>query len=759
MKAIEIPRPLAELLASVAPKSLCFTKERGSLWKRALDRYIGIPLLYPAVLFRKFERSNDAEASPCTIGVLCFGAIGDTLLATSLVCTLHHHWPDARITLITSKANASAAVFVPHISATATFPITDVAGAVRFLRKSRFDLLVDASQWARLGALLCTVSGAARTAGFQTSGQHRHRNFDVTAVHRNDCHEIANFQRLAATLCATSELDALPPSLNNPQPHLPEWIADFAQGAPLVVCHMWPAGIYAHLKEWQPEHWATLIGALISSGSRILISGGKADMDRNDRFIRRLPAELQPHVLSMAGRMSLETEASLLQCVAALVSVNTGYMHLSALLGVPTVDLHGPTNPLRWGGEGRRVVHVLPEPIAGMPYAYLNLGFEYPRCATNVLQYISPQKALEALRSFGAPFSELPLHGAKRVSLQPQNVTLREEYMHKFDIETFMANVRALAEDRLACSMRELFALNGERFVRAAYWRILNRPADPTGIAAYAPRAHSLSGKSRIIITLLASSERGILHNGLRNILEFCKSIQNKVARRVSRTPRRNMDEFYFEFEKRFRSDFDSVLKQLQLRYSEQLQRVLPDGGTALDLGCGRGEALTLLTSLGFRATGVDTNLPAVEYARARGLDAHHADMFHYLAKTPDGSLSVVTAFHVVEHLPFARQLDLYDEIRRVLQPGGLLILETPNTRNILVSGGDFYRDPTHLRQIFPDTLDFMLERAGFSGFTHFFASDETPMPAAEARLSEIQDYFHVSRDMAWIGRKNGENA
>ena len=80
----------------------------------------------------------------------------------------------------------------------------------------------------------------------------------------------------------------------------------------------------------------------------------------------------------------------------AVVSVNTGTMHLAALAGAPTVGLHGPTNPLRWGPVGRHVRALLPHKG---PYAYLNLGFEYPRPHTSCLDSLPVEDVVDALHS------------------------------------------------------------------------------------------------------------------------------------------------------------------------------------------------------------------------------------------------------------------------------------------------------------------------------------------------------------------------
>jgi ADP-heptose:LPS heptosyltransferase len=77
---------------------------------------------------------------------------------------------------------------------------------------------------------------------------------------------------------------------------------------------------------------------------------------------------------SIAGEFSLVELADVLAASDVVVSVNTGVMHLAALLGVRTVSLEGPVALPRWGPVGPRVRSV----VSTMPgCGYLDLGFEY----------------------------------------------------------------------------------------------------------------------------------------------------------------------------------------------------------------------------------------------------------------------------------------------------------------------------------------------------------------------------------------------
>jgi SAM-dependent methyltransferase len=134
----------------------------------------------------------------------------------------------------------------------------------------------------------------------------------------------------------------------------------------------------------------------------------------------------------------------------------------------------------------------------------------------------------------------------------------------------------------------------------------------------------------------------------------------------------------------------------------------------ALDLGCGRGEWLELLTEHGFDAWGVDLDEGMLAACRERGLKVQTQDALGSLRAQADASLAIISAFHLVEHIPFDDVQELIAQALRALQPGGLLIMETPNPENLVVATSGFYMDPSHLRPIPPMLLEFVV---GFAGF------------------------------------------
>lgn len=174
------------------------------------------------------------------------------------------------------------------------------------------------------------------------------------------------------------------------------------------------------------------------------------------------------------------------------------------------------------------------------------------------------------------------------------------------------------------------------------------------------------------------------------------------------------LDHFYKAFEDEFRGREHDISERLLSAYDTYLNTLRP-GAKALDLGCGRGEWLKLLQSKGMSAKGIDLTASMVNSCTAQGLDVLQDDANNYLHNLEPDSLDLITAFHVAEHLPFPRLIELIVLARRALKPGGILILETPNPENLQVGANTFYMDPTHLHPLPPALLAFSAKSQGFS--------------------------------------------
>jgi len=213
-------------------------------------------------------------------------------------------------------------------------------------------------------------------------------------------------------------------------------------------------------------------------------------------------------------------------------------------------------------------------------------------------------------------------------------------------------------------------------------------------------------------------------------------------------------DGFYRAFEDKHRGTLAQIknAQRVYLPLIQPLTQLYPQAH-AIDLGCGRGEWLELLTESGFDAQGIDLDDGMLAECRARGLKVRTLDAITALKELPDESQAIVSGFHLAEHIPFEALQTLVQEALRVLKPAGLLILETPNPENITVGTANFYLDPTHNRPLPPLLLSFLPEYYGF-GRVKVLRLQE-PVSLTQARRFTIHDVLGgVSPDYAIVAQK-----
>ncbi|RWM09228.1 methyltransferase domain-containing protein [Mesorhizobium sp.] len=222
----------------------------------------------------------------------------------------------------------------------------------------------------------------------------------------------------------------------------------------------------------------------------------------------------------------------------------------------------------------------------------------------------------------------------------------------------------------------------------------------------------------------------------------------------------KSFDDLYKAFEDRFRGSRELVKERLNI-YRPLLAQVprQAEGPTlAIDLGCGRGEWLEVLAEAGLEAVGVDTNARMAQEAIDKGLKVELQDALEHLGGRPDNSVAVISAFHMVEHVPTDYLIGLLDECQRVLTDDGLLILETPNPENISVGTHTFHLDPTHKSPLPPDLLEFLVGQAGFAE-TAILRLNGAPMIEAGPMERSVHLMFEVARDYACLARKRDKRS
>lgn len=218
-------------------------------------------------------------------------------------------------------------------------------------------------------------------------------------------------------------------------------------------------------------------------------------------------------------------------------------------------------------------------------------------------------------------------------------------------------------------------------------------------------------------------------------------------------------DAMYARFEDQFRGTRADI-RQRQAVYIPYIRnsKAGTSNASIIDIGCGRGEWLELLQDEGLVAKGVDLNRVFLDGCRELNLDVYEQDAIAYLRELKPTSVGAVTSFHLIEHLNHRTLIAFLDETLRVLRPGGVVILETPNPRNLMVGSCNFYLDPTHQRPLPPDLSRYLLEARGFVRVEvkelHAHGPDQCIAEGAQPVRDALNQILHSAQDYAVIGWK-----
>lgn len=172
--------------------------------------------------------------------------------------------------------------------------------------------------------------------------------------------------------------------------------------------------------------------------------------------------------------------------------------------------------------------------------------------------------------------------------------------------------------------------------------------------------------------------------------------------------------------------------------------------GKILDIGCGSGETLGLLKSIGWDVYGTDIDAGAIKAARERGLQNVSLGGYIDLRKFPDNHFDAIRLYHVIEHLD--DPMSCLKLTYKKLKPGGEIIIGTPNVNSLIarIFGRYWYNldCPRHLYLFSPSTLTTLVSRSGYQSSTIRFCSAAGFVGSIQYVLEDI-----LSKDIDLVNR------
>lgn len=288
------------------------------------------------------------KTPPRSVLVVVTRRIGDVLLATPLIRSIRQAWPGTAIDVLVFEGTQGMLIANPDVRQ--IISVSERPGLVRHLALlarllRRYDLALSLVPGDR-PTLYAFVAGKWR-AGLllDTPKEHwKRRLLDRWVPFDN-----LNTHTVRMHLALTGIL-GIPPCSEV----VVSWSADEKQQVdtllggqkprPLAVLHPYPKFNY---KMWHRQGWLEIARWLAARGFQIVLSGSEDAAEL--AHIADLARDMPPDTINAAGRLSFGASAQLVSRARIYVGPDTALTHVAAALGVPTIALFGPSNPVKWG--------------------------------------------------------------------------------------------------------------------------------------------------------------------------------------------------------------------------------------------------------------------------------------------------------------------------------------------------------------------------------------------------------------------------
>lgn len=152
---------------------------------------------------------------------------------------------------------------------------------------------------------------------------------------------------VALAYAANTQLDkVLPrPALSIDQAGIAAVLAKFKINQQQSLLALCPGAEFGPAKRWPDQHFAKVAATFAARGWQVGLFGSAKDEKVASDIIAQLPEALQPHCINLAGQTELAEAVDIMSQAAAVVSNDSGLMHIAAALNRPMVVVYGSTSP------------------------------------------------------------------------------------------------------------------------------------------------------------------------------------------------------------------------------------------------------------------------------------------------------------------------------------------------------------------------------------------------------------------------------
>lgn len=334
------------------------------------------------------RRNHSVPKKPRKILIIRLWALGSSLLTFPLIEELREMYPEAEFHLLATNRNMG--IFQNQWYFNSIFNLFSLLDLFRLLLSfNRYDIIVDTEEYFRISALIAYWCWKI-SIGYSNL-KNRAAGYTYQIPYDDTIHSVLASMRLLEPLShSSSHRVSQLPKLKYKPVHgkkSDELLRSFKERNPKIIIH---AGWAETSPErfWKVENWARLIELIVSEfpNSIVFLSWTAFERKINEAILELIPQEIQYHVVDLSGKTNVFELAAFMEGCDLMISNDTGPMHLSACMDIPTIWLFWPNLPERfwpYPPEKHRTLYAWD----GVPSINVHLG-EFKKCDPGMMDRI-----------------------------------------------------------------------------------------------------------------------------------------------------------------------------------------------------------------------------------------------------------------------------------------------------------------------------------------------------------------------------------
>ena len=279
-------------------------------------------------------------------------SLGDVIHSLPFLKSLKNTLPESHIEWIISKDLKDILEGNPLINKLVVFNkdawrglrnfpefVRDIRSLIKTLKSGHYDMVIDLQGLLRSG-LMTFFSSSPLKIGFQQARECSTIFYNKKITVNGSLHAVDKYLEVANSIGAKTDKVEFPLSIDNTaRKKSKNLIGNVSEYVAIVPSARWET------KKWPPENFGLLISKL---SIPCVITGTNSDR----LTVQRVLASSKGKGINLCGKTNLKELAALIAGAKAVVSNDSGPMHIGVALGIPVISLFGPTDPIKTGPYG-----------------------------------------------------------------------------------------------------------------------------------------------------------------------------------------------------------------------------------------------------------------------------------------------------------------------------------------------------------------------------------------------------------------------